>query len=114
MIYIACPYSKLSARGKRIALYACEAYACMQYDTHRAMCYAPLIYGADIEYMYSIEVWYEHCLRILSACDEIHVLMLDGWQESIGMQKEMQYAQGNSISIRYIACDGETFTEMKR
>ena len=46
--------------------------------------------------------WYALDLRILSHCDEIIVVMLDGWRESVGVAKEIAFAKQNSIPLSYL------------
>lgn len=46
--------------------------------------------------------WLEFDLRILDICDELWVLMLDGWKESQGVAREMKEAKRRGILIKYI------------
>jgi hypothetical protein len=46
--------------------------------------------------------WQNYCLNLLAVCDKIHVLMLKGWEESVGVQAEIAEAQRLEISILYI------------
>ena len=46
--------------------------------------------------------WYEHGIRMLSKCDELWVLRLEGWEYSKGVAAEVKYAQQNGIPRRYI------------
>jgi hypothetical protein len=40
--------------------------------------------------------------RILSVCSELYVLMLPGWEESLGVGAEVQCARKWGIPIRYV------------
>ena len=41
-------------------------------------------------------------IKLLNCCDEIIVLTLNGWQESLGVAEEIEYARINSIPVTYI------------
>lgn len=45
-------------------------------------------YGIPLDWQY----WQKHDRRYLEVCDEVIVLMLDGWQESVGVQAEIAIA----------------------
>ena len=42
-------------------------------------------------------------LEMLPLFDEMWVLTLDGWQDSRGIKKEMEFAEKNNIRVRLIA-----------
>lgn len=46
--------------------------------------------------------WKKFDETILDRCDGLIVLMLDGWQNSVGLTAEIEYAIVNSIPIYYI------------
>lgn len=46
--------------------------------------------------------WYQYDLIMLSCCDKLLVLMLDGWAESAGVRMEIEMAQDMTIPIFYI------------
>lgn len=48
------------------------------------------------------EFWKNYCEGFLSKCDEMIVLMLPGWQVSIGVQEEIEFATKKNIPISYI------------
>ncbi len=48
------------------------------------------------------EFWMKWCIKLLSKCDEIHVLMFEGWEESIGVAEEIEFAHNNKLVIKYI------------
>jgi len=43
--------------------------------------------------------WERHDRRLLAACDELWVLMLDGWQHSRGGQAEIARAAGKPVAF---------------
>jgi hypothetical protein len=42
----------------------------------------------------------------LERCDEVVVLTLDDWRESVGVQAEIRIAAEYGIPVRYVAPDG--------
>ena len=47
------------------------------------------MYGVPLDWGF----WQRHDHRHLEACDEVVVLMLDGWRESVGVQAEIAIAR---------------------
>lgn len=47
------------------------------------------------------EHWVDICNRYMDGCDEMYVLMLNGWQDSPGLKKEVEYAQSIGIPVYY-------------
>ncbi len=54
-------------------------------------------YGLPKDWVY----WQEADLLLLSRCDGLIVLMLDGWQDSKGVAAEIEYATEHNMVIRY-------------
>ncbi len=48
------------------------------------------------------DYWAEYDRKLISMCDEVYVLMLDGWEDSIGVQAEIEIAQELNKPITYI------------
>lgn len=46
--------------------------------------------------------WQDHDELMLSKCDELWVVMLDGWENSKGVKGEIAYATDRGIPITYI------------
>jgi len=53
--------------------------------------------------------WADFCRANLSACDKVYVLMLDGWEDSTGVQSEIKIAKELGLEIEYLKF--ENFTE---
>ena len=58
------------------------------------------IYGAESRRDW--EFWENQCINMLDTADELLVLTLDGWQDSVGVQREIDYAEDCGIPTRYI------------
>lgn len=53
------------------------------------------------------DFWEEHDKMMLDRCDVLCVVMLDGWDESVGVAGEIEYAQGIGMPIVYLSVDEE-------
>lgn len=49
--------------------------------------------------------WADIDYRYISACDEIWVVMMDGWLESIGVQSEIKFAVIAGIPVKLVTLD---------
>jgi hypothetical protein len=109
LIYLASPYSHEDAyvRGNRV----CEAGAAMRELTRLGhIVFSPI---STSGVMVSLGVlswddpwWYEWSMAFLRRADECWVLMTDGWEESVGVENEMEYAAEHGMPVRYV--DPET------
>lgn len=45
------------------------------------------------------EFWQKYNFALLSKCDVLLVLQIDGWTESVGLSAEIDFAKENNISI---------------
>ena len=59
-------------------------------------------YGLPIDWRF----WERHDRRYLEACDEVVVLMLDGWRESVGVQAEIAIARELDKPVTLLAPTG--------
>ena len=94
MIYLASPYSDPDAavREQRFQA-ACAATARLLRDGHQV--YSPVVHGHPlVQHGLSADwsFWERHDRLHLERCDEVVVLMLDGWDESEGVQAEIKIA----------------------
>ena len=62
--------------------------------------FSPLSLGASLdEDAISNSAWYALGLQMLSRCDELRILGLDGWQDSVGVTLETRYARQLRIPV---------------
>ncbi|WP_341232391.1 DUF1937 family protein [uncultured Methylophaga sp.] len=104
MIYIASPYSHkdpavMQHRYEKVKEYT--AYL-MRIG---AAAYSPIVHGHDIARSHELptdwEFWKAHCLAMLRKADQMQVLKLPGWQESKGVQAEIEFCRLCGINIYY-------------
>lgn len=49
------------------------------------------------------DYWGPYSESLLSQCDTLYVLMLEGWKESKGVQGEIDFAMNHKIQIIYLS-----------
>jgi nucleoside 2-deoxyribosyltransferase len=104
VLYLASPYSHpdLAVREQRYRA-ACAATAALLRSG--VIVFAPIVHSHPlVEYGLPTgwEFW-ERCDREhLQRCDEVAVLMLDGWRDCAGVQAEVRLATELGKPIRYL------------
>jgi hypothetical protein len=65
--------------------------------------YSPLLYSERFAKNKTKEnYWVQHGIQMVSACQEMRVLCLDGWEDSNGIKGEIAKAESLKIPIKYI------------
>lgn len=105
MIYLASPYSHSEAvvREQRLRA-ACHATAQLIAAGH--IVFSPIVHGHPLVHHGLPTDWlfWERFDRdYLVRCNEVVVLMLDGWRESVGVAAEIRIAAELGKPVRYLA-----------
>jgi len=103
MIYLASPYTHTDpdVRESRFDA-ACRATAELVRGGH--VVFSPIVHGHPLvrfEVPVEWDFWERFDREHLRWCDELVVLMLDGWRESRGVQGELQIAQELGKPVRF-------------
>ena len=104
MIYLASPYSDPDplVRHRRWTA-ACKAAATLMRDGEHV--FSPIAHTHPIaawglpgkwEYWSAYDRWF------IERCDSVYVLKLDGWEQSVGIQAELDIAKQLGKPIRYL------------
>ena len=105
LIYLAAPlgHRNLSVRASRFeSVNRCCGYLVRE----RKLVFSPLSLGASLDAAdFSNSVWYALGLQFLARCDEMRMLALDGWEESVGVGLEIRYARQLRIPIYVVNAD---------
>lgn len=104
MIYLASPYSHPDAAVREIRfLKACRAAAQLMNKGH--LIFSPIAHshpialcGLPLDFAY----WERFNREMLTFCESMMVLMLDGWQLSTGVQAEIRIMRGLDRPINYL------------
>ena len=108
LIYVASPYNHSDddirwLNYRKVSRYSAGLIAKGQ------VVISPIAYGHPLldisEIPYDWPFWSNYSLTFFDRCDEIHVLMMEGWDISRGVEEEIQYARQQSIPIKYIEKD---------
>jgi nucleoside 2-deoxyribosyltransferase len=105
MIYLASPYSHPdpSVRERRFRA-ACRAAVALLHAGR--VVFSPIAHShplAQHGLPGSWQFWERYDRAFLERCEEVVVLMLDGWQESVGVQAEIRIARELGKPVRYLA-----------
>jgi hypothetical protein len=103
MIYLASPYTHPDPDVRQARFEAaCRAAACLIRSGKTvfspvAHSHAICRYGLPVDWRF----WERHDRCYLEACDEVVVLMLDGWEKSVGVEAEVAIARflGKPVSF---------------
>jgi len=105
VIYLASPYSHPDAavRDERFHAVCCSVVALLDTGVSVfspiAHSHALVAHGLPTDWSFWEAVDRDHLLR----CDELVVLMLDGWRESVGVAAELRIAAELGKPVRYLA-----------
>lgn len=106
MIYLACPYTHsdhhvVYQRMKRLT----EFWLRVVKEGHNVIPLVALGHYAELMHTHlspGYERWMELDFALIDACDEVWVLMLDHWENSLGVQREIAYALDHRKPVRYL------------
>ena len=102
MIYLASPYTDDDPNvvGARVEKTTAETARILIRGIH---VFSPIVYGAEMAAVVgkSFEHWKRFDLHMLDIAEELWVLMLPGWESSVGVQEEIDYAKNIGMHIIY-------------
>lgn len=106
MIYLASPYSHRNpsiqdARFRQVRIYTAELLR------NKIPVFSPIVYGYQFEKDFGFagdaKTWEHINHKMIEACDAVHVLMLSGWRESLGVAREVQFALNLPRPVHYVS-----------
>ena len=105
LIYLAAPYAHPDPAVRRDRVEQVSRYA-SHLLRQRETVFSPLSHGAAMDSAgIPDSVWYALGLRIMTSCDELRLLALDGWEESAGVHLELRYAQRLDLPVSVVDPD---------
>lgn len=104
-IMILSPYSHDDENIVEARVAEAEAYmAKLLKEGHQAIsmpaCFHKTIVKFDIPGYF--DFWKKFCFQMIEMVDEIHILMIDGWEISPGVEEEIEYARSLGKKITYV------------
>ena len=99
LIYLAAPLGHPGPSVRQVRFDSVNRY-CGYLIRHYELVFSPLSFGASLDKdAIPNSAWYALGLQMLSRCDELRILGLDGWQDSVGVTLETRYARQLRIPV---------------
>jgi nucleoside 2-deoxyribosyltransferase len=108
MIYLACPYSHPDIATVKARFEAANCAAARLIGAGEIV-FSPISMTHPIAMVMGNHLsadWYAFDEAFMERCDGMAVLLLDGWEESLGVAREIAWFEARGLPIRYI--DPET------
>jgi len=105
LIYLATPYSTPdpARRAFRFNAACAVAYKALK---HGAAVYAPIVSWHQVKLMFDLkgdwEEWKDLDKEMISRCDELWVVKINGWEKSKGIKNEIELAQAFGKPVKYL------------
>lgn len=105
MIYLASPYSDSSDAVKYQRFLAVRDYVHSLMSSGLVV-FSPIAYGRQFEKAYGLDGNYRSWERLdqalILASEAVWILKMPGWEMSMGVQAEKEFALANNIPITYV------------
>ena len=109
-IFVASPYSHYDERVVEARAHEADIYV-GELTRQGKVCYSAI---SAMHHLLKVcelpgtwEYWHMHCDRMMHHADEVHVLCLDGWEESVGLKNEIEIAKELNKKITYVKKNGK-------
>ena len=113
MLYIASPYTHAkadvrAARAHCVSVLTGQLMLRVKFDFF----FSPIVQGHEVAYYLPEQVardhdfWMKQCAKALAAADRLYLLPLPGWEESEGVQWELNECLATSKQVVYVDCRG--------
>jgi len=104
MIFISSPYTHKDKKVEHQRYVDTCKYAAYLF-TQQKMAVSPVIVGHPLleheKLPGDFTFWKDYSFELLKGCSELHVLMLEGWDASVGIQHEIIFADQHEIPVKY-------------
>lgn len=107
LIYLASPYSSSDKTIKELRVEAVTRKTA-ELTAQGYFVFSPIVHSHSLtryELPGNWEFWKRIDEFMISRCDEVWILQLEGWQESVGVSAEIEIAKKLKKKIRYISLD---------
>ena len=105
--YLAAPFSDPDPQVSEARRHTASLAASIMIDSG-ATVFSPLSYEEplmSVGLTLNADQWYAFDLRILRKCDSLTVLKIPGWEQSYGVQLEINEANRIGIPVRYLSLE---------
>ena len=104
MIYLASPYSHTDPAVREARYHAaCRATAAL--IRAGQVVFSPIVHGPPLVAFglpTGWDFWEQTDRAFIERCDEVAVLMLDGWDQSVGVRAELEIARELGKPVRFL------------
>lgn len=106
MIFVSAPYSDSDPEVVERRFNTICTYCATLMATSRRTVISPIIPGHVLRSYADLpgdfEYWKQYCMDLLNSAKEVHVLMMNGWDSSVGVNAEIKHAQELGLTIVYV------------
>lgn len=110
LIYLASPYSHPDPNVRWMRWDAACRFAAKMVREGRLV-FSPIAHSHPVAVAGNLQLgwdyWGQFDMAMLSRCDEMWVLMLDGWDQSAGIAAEVVESRRLSIPVRYVHAESQ-------
>lgn len=104
LIYLASPYSKYPHGREQAFRQVCRKAGELMLKGEKVFC--PIAHSHPIEYWgmqkdQEGDFWLNQDFSVLEHCSKLIVYKMEGWEDSYGVKKEIEFAQQLDIPIEY-------------
>lgn len=103
MIYLASPYSHPDPQVRAERYHLVNAYLSERFRVGELGIYSPIVHWHACSCNFNLptdaEAWWSQNRYMLRISNELRILMIDGWKESIGVNQEWAEAQHLGIPV---------------
>lgn len=109
IIYLAAPYSHIEPLVREFRFNAACLAAAKLID-RGIVVYSPISHSHPIAQTGRIDgswaTWGKQCLALLDVCTYLLVLMLPGWEKSVGLKAEIDFCNAKGVPVLFTGFDG--------
>ena len=104
MIYMASPYTHSDPFIREVR-YLQAMRAVKDLLSRERWVYSPIVHCHELSKFFSmpfnVEFWQRYNYEMLSICDRLLILRLEGWEASTGVQVEIRWAEERKMPVEY-------------
>ena len=100
-IYLASPYTNNPEENFKLA----ESYVAQQLKNGVCI-FSPIVHCHEIAQKHDLphdfNFWQNYNFNMLFNADELWILKIPGWENSVGVQEEIKFAEKHKLKVKYI------------
>lgn len=105
MIYLASPYSHNNPDVQQARYDLAQRYVANEIRKGETI-FSPIVYAHPMAHEFNIGTdhltWKKFNCAMIDRCDALHVLRIEGWLSSKGVQAEIAYAIAQQKDVRFV------------